>query len=86
MDSTDLEYMTKTLSEVSEDMFDIESYNKYIKSKYQESEPSVIFDGTLVLYIEIRSDIKYITTIERNRRTLWIGIIIRICFCTHPIG
>jgi hypothetical protein len=34
MDSTDLEYMTKTLSEVSEDMFDIESY-KYIKSKYQ---------------------------------------------------
>jgi hypothetical protein len=27
MDSTDLEYMTKTLSEVSEDMFDIESYN-----------------------------------------------------------
>jgi hypothetical protein len=35
MDSTDLEYMTKTLSEVSEDMFDIESYNKYIKSKYQ---------------------------------------------------
>jgi hypothetical protein len=72
MDSTDLEYMTKTLSEVSEDMFDIESYNKYIKSKYQESEPSssvILKDGTLVLYIELRSDIKYITTIERNRRT-----------------
>jgi hypothetical protein len=29
MDSTDLEYMTKTLSEVSEDMFDIESYKIY---------------------------------------------------------
>jgi hypothetical protein len=72
MDSTDLEYMTKTLSEVSEDMFDIESYNKYIKSKYQSSEPSssvILKDGTLVLYIELRSDIKYITTIERNRRT-----------------
>jgi hypothetical protein len=53
-------------------MFDIESYNKYIKSKYQSSEPSssvILKDGTLVLYIELRSDIKYITTIERNRRT-----------------
>jgi hypothetical protein len=72
MDSTDLEYMTKTLSEISGDMFDIESYNKYIKSKYQSSEPSssvILKDGTLVLYIKLRSDIKYITTIGRNRRT-----------------
>jgi hypothetical protein len=39
---TDLEYMTKTLSEVSEDMFDIESYNKYIKSKYQSIRAIII--------------------------------------------
>jgi hypothetical protein len=66
----DLEYMSKTLSEISEDMFDIESYSKYIKSKYPESSSSVIFkDETLCIKLEIKSDIKYITTIERNRRT-----------------
>jgi hypothetical protein len=34
---TIVEDFTKTLSEMSEDMLDIEAYNKYIKTKYPES-------------------------------------------------
>jgi hypothetical protein len=36
-----VEDFTKTLSEMSEDMLDIEAYNKYIKTKYPESYSSI---------------------------------------------
>jgi hypothetical protein len=38
---TIVEDFTKTLSEMSEDMLDIEAYNKYIKTKYPESYSSI---------------------------------------------